>query len=106
MNGAGTEGLRRVLRAYALHNPEVGYCQSLNFVAGMMLLFLQEEDAFWLLATIIENLLPPEYYTKSMLGAYVDQWMKEGPAHRRYCPHPWAGPAHRRYCPHPWGISG
>jgi hypothetical protein len=71
--GAGGEGLRRVLRAYALHNTSVGYCQSLNFIVGMMLLFLHEEDAFWLLVTVIETLLPPDYYTKSMVGAYTDQ---------------------------------
>jgi hypothetical protein len=44
----GCESLRRVLKAYAMHNPEVGYCQSLNFLVGMMLLFMDEESAFWL----------------------------------------------------------
>jgi hypothetical protein len=38
-----------------------------------MLLFLHEKDAFWLLVTVIETLLPPDYYTKSMVGAYTDQ---------------------------------
>lgn len=28
--------LRRVLLAYAEHNPSVGYCQGLNFVAAML----------------------------------------------------------------------
>ena len=45
--GGGCEVLKRVLVAHALHNPSIGYCQSLNFVAGMILLFLQEEEAFW-----------------------------------------------------------
>ena len=35
-SGQGEMGLRRVLQAFAVHNTEVGYCQSLNFVAGMM----------------------------------------------------------------------
>jgi Rab-GTPase-TBC domain len=33
----GKSALRRVLRAYAMRNPEVGYCQGLNFIAGLLL---------------------------------------------------------------------
>ena len=58
VNFIGENSLRRVLQAFALHNPDIGYCQSLNFVAGMMLLFLSEEEAFWLLVTVVEKLLP------------------------------------------------
>jgi hypothetical protein len=61
--------LRRVLQAFALHNTDVGYCQSLNFVAGMMLILMKEEEAFWLLLTVVEKLLPADYYTKSMVSA-------------------------------------
>jgi hypothetical protein len=74
-SGRGEAVLRRVLQAFALHNPEIGYCQSLNFVAGMILILLEEEEAFWLLVTIVEKLLPPDYYTKSMVGTYVDQFV-------------------------------
>jgi len=69
----GIDCLRRVLLAFALHFKDIGYCQSLNFIVGMMLLFMEEEDAFWLLVTIIEKLLPLDYYTKSMVGTYTDQ---------------------------------
>lgn len=62
-----------MLKAYALHNPSVGYCQSLNFITGMMLLFLQEDDAFWLLLTVVDTLLPMDCYSKSMIGTHVDQ---------------------------------
>jgi hypothetical protein len=41
----------------------------------MMLIFMQEEDAFWLLVTVVEKLLPKDYYTKSMVGTYVDQFV-------------------------------
>ena len=74
-SGQGISALRRVLQAFALHNPDVGYCQSLNFVAGMMLIFMNEEDAFWLLVTVVETILPDDYYTKSMVGTYVDQFV-------------------------------
>ncbi len=34
----------------------------MNFIAGVMLLFLEEESVFWLLTALIENILPPDYY--------------------------------------------
>ena len=67
--------LRRVLQCFAMHHPDVGYCQSLNFLVGTMLFFMNEEDTFWLLATVIEKLLPSDYYTKSMIGIYVDLYV-------------------------------
>jgi hypothetical protein len=45
----GQEALRRVLRAYSYYDREVGYCQGMNFIAGMFLTIMPEEDAFWLL---------------------------------------------------------
>lgn len=35
----------------------------MNFVVGSMLLIMQEEEAFWLLAALIENVLPSDYFT-------------------------------------------
>jgi hypothetical protein len=67
--------LRRILYAFAIHSPAIGYCQSLNFLAGMMLIFMEEEESFWLLITVVEKLLPTDYYTKSMVGTYVDQFV-------------------------------
>ncbi|KAI9858348.1 MAG: hypothetical protein M1824_004369 [Vezdaea acicularis] len=64
--------LRRLLRAFALHNPRVGYCQSLNFIAGMLLLFLDEEKAFILLDYITQEILPGTH-TQSLEGANTDQ---------------------------------
>ncbi len=48
--------LQRVLAAYALHNPAVGYCQSMNFVCALLLLFMNEEDAFWMMCVIVEEI--------------------------------------------------
>lgn len=39
--------LFNVLRAYALYNPDVGYCQGMGFMAGMLVLYMNEEDAFF-----------------------------------------------------------
>jgi hypothetical protein len=32
--GKGCACLRRLLRALAMQKPDIGYCQSLNFIAG------------------------------------------------------------------------
>ena len=71
------EKLRRVLLAYAKRNPEVAYCQGMNFVAAALLLFIEEEeDAFWLLAHIVEEVLP-DHYVQSMIGHTVDRQVTE-----------------------------
>lgn len=65
--------LLNVLVAYAKHNPRIGYCQGLNYIAGLMLLIVKKEEvAFWLLDVIVGNLLP-DYYAKDMLGLQIEQ---------------------------------
>lgn len=66
--------LRRVLQAFALYCPRIGYCQSLNFIAGLLLLFLPEEKAFWMLHIITTEYLPGTHDV-SLEGANVDLWV-------------------------------
>ena len=47
-------------------------CQGFNRIAAIALLFLNEEDAFWLMVYIIDVVMPSNYYTKQLLGAQVD----------------------------------
>ncbi|CAD7941386.1 unnamed protein product [Amoebophrya sp. A25] len=51
----GQEQLLHVLRAYSLFNPEVGYCQGMGFIVGLLLCYLSEEDAFYMVVSLLEN---------------------------------------------------
>lgn len=77
----GRESLQRVLGAYSRRNREIGYCQSMNYLAGMMLVQSlegepsvqeKEEDSFWLLASVVENILPPGWLGSDLLGTKID----------------------------------
>lgn len=55
--------LKRVLIAYAIKHPEIGYCQGMNFVVGILLQYLNETEAFFMLENIIHN---PKYDMQRM----------------------------------------
>lgn len=53
----GQAALGRVLLAFSVHRPDIGYCQGMNAIAAMLLLVLErnEEDSFWVLVSLIDN---------------------------------------------------
>ncbi|KAB0797826.1 hypothetical protein PPYR_08819 [Photinus pyralis] len=66
------EQLFNILATFAHHNKEVGYCQGLNYIAGLLLLVTKsEESSFWLLKVLVEQILP-KYYIRSMSGLLID----------------------------------
>lgn len=74
--GPGVSKLRRVLVAFSRRNPEVGYCQGMNLIAAMLLLvFATEEEAFWVLVSLVENILPAGYFSPPLLTSRADQWV-------------------------------
>ncbi|KAE8653681.1 Ypt/Rab-GAP domain of gyp1p superfamily protein isoform 3 [Hibiscus syriacus] len=72
----GRNALRRLLTAYARHNPSVGYCQAMNFFAALLLLLMPEENAFWTLVGIIDDYFDG-YYSEEMIESQVDQLVFE-----------------------------
>ncbi len=48
------EAMMNILRCYAIHNPEVEYCQGMNFIAGLLyLMYHDEAAAFSVLSSLI-----------------------------------------------------
>uniref|UniRef100_A0ACD5VK19 Uncharacterized protein n=2 Tax=Avena sativa TaxID=4498 RepID=A0ACD5VK19_AVESA len=72
----GRNALRRLLTAYARHNPSVGYCQAMNFFAGLLLLLMSEENAFWALTGIMDDYFEG-YFSEEMIESQVDQLVLE-----------------------------
>ncbi|KAH7146656.1 hypothetical protein B0J13DRAFT_664125 [Dactylonectria estremocensis] len=64
--------LRRVLHAFAVYNPRIGYCHSLNFLAGLLLLFVEtEEQCFWLL-NVTALVYLPGTHDLNLEGSMID----------------------------------
>ncbi|CAB3404807.1 unnamed protein product [Caenorhabditis bovis] len=78
------KALGRALFAVAEHIPEVGYCQGLNFVAGLILLVVNDERrAIDLLVHLVSQ--RKEYYGKKMIGLRRDMHVLHQ-LMRKYCP--------------------
>lgn len=42
-------------------------------MVSCLLLFLEEEDVLWMMCALIEDLLPPSYFSSTLLGVQTDQ---------------------------------
>lgn len=64
------QSLFNVLTAYSMYNMELGYCQGMAGVAGMLLMYMDEEPAFWALNTFMTD---PKY---AMHGLFIEGFPK------------------------------
>lgn len=53
--GQGQISLFSILRAYSIHDPVVSYCQGMSDLTALMMQYLEEEEAFWLLVRFMQN---------------------------------------------------
>ncbi|XP_060546792.1 TBC1 domain family member 1 isoform X1 [Pantherophis guttatus] len=65
--GAGQLSLYNILKAYSLLDQEVGYCQGLSFVAGVLLLHMSEEEAFEMLKFLMFDMGLRKQYLPVMI---------------------------------------
>lgn len=80
--------LREVLQCFALNNPNIGYCQSLNFIAGLLLLFMKQDvEKVFVLLTIITQYHLPGAHARSLANTEVNVLMM---LIKDYLPKVWA----------------
>uniref|UniRef100_A0AAG5CQZ5 Rab-GAP TBC domain-containing protein n=1 Tax=Anopheles atroparvus TaxID=41427 RepID=A0AAG5CQZ5_ANOAO len=64
------KSLFNVLVAYSMYNSEVGYCQGMSGLAGVLLMYMDEEEAFWALSILLAD---PKY---AMHGLFIEGFPK------------------------------
>ncbi|XP_069047799.1 TBC1 domain family member 1 isoform X3 [Lepisosteus oculatus] len=72
--GAGQLSLYNLLKAYSLLDPEVGYCQGLSFVAGVLLLHMSEDDAFEMLKFLMYDMGLRKQYRPDMIILQIQMY--------------------------------
>nr|XP_043884457.1 TBC1 domain family member 1 isoform X3 [Solea senegalensis] len=72
--GAGQLSLYNILKAYSLLDPEVGYCQGLSFIAGVLLLHMGEEDAFNMLKFLMYDIGIRKQYRPDMFILQIQMY--------------------------------
>ena len=67
VEGNGKKMLFNILKALAFIRPEIGYCQGMNFIAGALINFIDnEEKSFWIFLSFIDNFEMNFLYLKNM----------------------------------------
>ncbi|XP_030197552.1 USP6 N-terminal-like protein isoform X2 [Gadus morhua] len=64
------QALFHVLTAYSIYNTEVGYCQGMSQITALLLIYMNEEDAFWALVKLLSG---PKH---SMHGFFIPGFPK------------------------------
>uniref|UniRef100_A0A8C4E9Q7 TBC1 domain family member 4 n=1 Tax=Dicentrarchus labrax TaxID=13489 RepID=A0A8C4E9Q7_DICLA len=72
--GAGQLSLYNLLKAYSLLDTEVGYCQGISFVAGVLLLHMSEEQAFDMLKYLMYDLGIRQQYRPDMVSLQIQMY--------------------------------
>ncbi|XP_028655442.1 TBC1 domain family member 4 isoform X2 [Erpetoichthys calabaricus] len=72
--GAGQLSLFNLLKAYSLLDKEVGYCQGISFVAGVLLLHMSEHQAFEMLKFLMYDLGFRKQYKPDMISLQIQMY--------------------------------
>lgn len=64
--------LFNILIAFSNYDRQIGYCQGLNYIAGILLLVCKDEEtSFWLLKHLVQE-VTPGYHIRTMSGLVRD----------------------------------
>jgi len=67
----GLDVVARILNAYALFNPEIGYHGGLSYLAAALVMHMPEEHAFWTFVVLLDDYLK-NYFEPNMIGMFAD----------------------------------
>ncbi|NXR38603.1 US6NL protein, partial [Zosterops hypoxanthus] len=73
--GVKQQSLFHVLAAYSIYNTEVGYCQGMSQITALLLMYMNEEDAFWALVKLLSG---PKHAMHGMEWENVFSWTVQG----------------------------
>ena len=70
--GPGQLSLYNLLKAYSLLDSQVGYCQGLSFIGGVLLMHLEEKEAYYMLRYLMLELGLRRQYLPDMAALQVE----------------------------------
>eukprot|EP01119_Soliformovum_irregulare_P024248 TRINITY_DN8649_c0_g1_i1.p1 TRINITY_DN8649_c0_g1~~TRINITY_DN8649_c0_g1_i1.p1 ORF type:complete len:1257 (-),score=381.43 TRINITY_DN8649_c0_g1_i1:14-3784(-) len=70
MQQGGQHALSNVLNALAAYHPETGYTQGMAFITAVFLMYMNEEDAFWMMTQIIREYGMHEVWMNGFPGLF------------------------------------
>ncbi|CAC5381861.1 TBC1 domain family member 4,TBC1 domain family member 1 [Mytilus coruscus] len=82
--GPGQLALYNLLKAYSLLDREVGYCQGLSFIAGILLMHMDETSAFETLRHMMFNLGLRKQFHPSMMPLQIQLYQLTRLIHDNY----------------------
>ena len=71
-SSTGKADLEAILKSYVHFNPIIGYTQGMGLLAGLSLIMMPAEDAFWLLCAVLRDPHMEGYYSPTMKQLHVD----------------------------------
>jgi len=74
-NGPGQKALYNVLGSFSLFDSEIGYHQGMNFIVAILLMQMDEENAFWLFIQLMKSYEINQLFKGD--SDYLQKWMKE-----------------------------
>lgn len=71
IKNADSESLYKIIKAYSLFDPEVGYTQGMAFIAVPLLISMPESEAFGLLVKLMKDYGLREFFLPEMVGLHL-----------------------------------